>query len=104
MSRGSQSAPAPRSIRWVTVSVVSAVVTLVAIGALVLWALDRQGPSAGTGLARVRAPVSSTPSTTSTDGTSPVTDSQGSAPPPQARDASLGSLAASAEPPPTRLL
>jgi Sortase domain len=105
MSRSSQSARAARSLRWATVSVVSAVVALVAVGALALWALDRPGPSAGADLARVRAPGSSTPSTTSTGVNPPVTRSPGSAlPEPEARDASLGSHAVSAEPPPTRLV
>jgi hypothetical protein len=105
MSRGSRSARPARPLRWVAVSVVSAVVALAALGGLALWALDRPGPSAGTDLVEVRATVSGTLSTTSTDVAPTATPRPRSAlPPTKARDASLGALTTSAQPPPTRLV
>jgi hypothetical protein len=94
------------SSRWVALSVVSAVVALTALGGWALWALGRPWSSAGAGLADMRsttpaAPMASTASpSASWAGPSPSR----SLPQPKTRDASLGSLTASVQPAPTRLV
>ena len=92
-----------RSSRWVALSVVSAVVALAALGGLALWALGRPGSSAGADLADVRATAPAAP-TASTTAPSATPSPSRSLPQPKTRDASLGSLTASAQPAPTRLV
>ena len=85
---------------------VSAVVALAALGGLALWALGRPGPSAGADLADVRATAAAAPTTSTAAPSAPVAapSPSRSLPQPKTRDASLGSLTASAQPAPTRLV
>ena len=95
-----------RSSRWVALSVVSAVVAIAALGGLALWALARPGPSAGADLADVRATAPAEPSASAPAPSAPVAtpSPRRLLPQPKTRDASLGSLTASAQPAPTRLV
>lgn len=97
---------ARRSPRWVALAVVSALVALAGLGGLALWAQGRPGPSAGTDLADVRATDTAAPSaSTPSPSTTVVAPTPArSLPQPRTRDASLGSLTASDQPAPTRLV
>jgi len=80
---------------WTTVSVLSLVASLAALVALTVWFVGLPGPSAGTTLADAES--TARPTASSTVSTPRL-------PQPGTRDASLGSLADSRAPAPTRLV
>lgn len=89
-----------RARSWNAVAVLGAAVSIIALAALLGWALTRPGDSAGDGLAALETTSAPTPSTKVTD---PPAASR-ALPRPTARDASVGALAASVAPAPTRLV
>ena len=95
-----------RTSRWVALSIVSAVVALSALGGLALWALARPGSSAGADLADVRATAPAAPSASTPEPSAPVATPSPSPSlrQPWTRDAAWGSLNASAQPAPTKLV
>ena len=94
-----------RSSRWVAVSVVSAVVALAALGGLALWALAAPGHRPARTSPGCAPPPRPPPRPSTAAPSAPVATPSPTAPPqPKTRDASLGSLTASAQPAPTRLV